>query len=329
MITPELIAYIRGEFTKGKTRGEIHETLISEGGWNEADLSEAFRTIMPMQSSPPEVKPNPVYGSYGSVVKSSTPAPAFVVESSPLSYRKIFLVILICVVVGGSGAIWWFRPPIVMNINVMGMWDSLINKITQIQIPKIHLPFWGAKTTDDSETVSILEEQAMVPVENIGIRDCGTGIAPNLNNPNMDSNNFVLDCLGNSALYCENAQAILTNDLFPNIFQIIKNQDTCDFKLSYSEDSTLVDVTGKKSAGQYILCPINIVKRLDESNLSVPVFKEPNVNNLSQYASQIYFYGTLGLFMENNVEQNKIQALGCSGSYIDSMIASYNKMQQE
>ncbi|MEI6280911.1 MAG: hypothetical protein WCP17_02845 [bacterium] len=51
MITQELLGYIRGEIAKGRTREEINTSLLSGGGWNENDLSEAFKAIYPMQGS--------------------------------------------------------------------------------------------------------------------------------------------------------------------------------------------------------------------------------------------------------------------------------------
>ncbi len=106
-------------------------------------------------------------------------------------------------------------------------------------------------------------------------------------------------------------------------------QNSCNFKLSYSADSTLNDITGKKLSGQYILCPINIVKAIDNTKSASPKFIVSDKTNFSKYASQIYFYGTLGLFIENNLDQNKIKALGCSGEYVQSVIASYNLSQKK
>ena len=158
------------------------------------------------------------------------------------------------------------------------------------------------------------------------VKDCGIGTAPDLKNPFTYENNAVLNCLGNSALHCEEARVVLKNDLFPTVFQIVRDknadQDICRFKLSYAEESALIDVTGKKLALQYVMCPIDIVKAINETKTTSSV-NVPNTNNPSKYASQIYFYGTLGLFIENNVDKNKIQSLGCSGPYIDSVIASY------
>lgn len=308
MITPELIGYIRGEFAKGKTREEIHTGLIADGGWNEADLSEAFRIVIPMQG----------FGesSFATKVKSSS------------SFWKILLIL---VVLGALGfAVWrFYRAP------AISMWDSLVKNI-----PKLSIPYFNTKkpnttvNTPPPNNPVVAQNNPVVPIKvgiptEVRIKDCGIGIAPNLKNPRTYQNDAVLNCLGNSALYCEDAKAVLNDAFFPTIFQIIKDNNTsqsCNFKLSYGQDSTLVDATGKKLAGQYLTCPIGIVKSLDEAK-QVPVFSVPDTSNLSKYASQIYFYGTLGLFIENNIEKNKIQALGCSGPYIDSVVTGYQKTQ--
>lgn len=158
------------------------------------------------------------------------------------------------------------------------------------------------------------------------VRDCGVSVAPKLG---IYDSNPVLTCLGESALSCENAKGILRDNFFPTIFEITKSGETCNFKLAYSVDSTLTYVTGESLAGHYISCPVNIVKAIDDSNTSSPKFVDPNKNDLNKYASQIYFYGTLALFMENNFDQNKIQSLGCSGEYIQSVIASYNLSEKK
>ncbi len=163
-----------------------------------------------------------------------------------------------------------------------------------------------------------------VPAKNTGIQNCGNSTAPSLNDPSTYENDPVLSCLGASAVYCTNAAGILEDNFFPTLFQITNNQGVCSFKLSYREDSTLVDITGKKLAGQYISCPIDIVKATDNTASSASVFTAPDKTDLRKYASQIYFYGTLGLFVENNLDVNKIQALGCKGDYIQSIIASYS-----
>ena len=302
MITPELIGYIRGEFAKGKTREEIHAGLIADGGWSEADLSEAFRIIIPMQG----------FGESSFNQK---------VELSPSFWQNLVFIIigLICVV------FWYFYHPVIVSF-----WNSGVKSFQELSIN-----FGKIFSTDKAPANPVISQKnAIVPTKvgiptEVVIKDCGTTNSPSLKNANTYQNDAVLNCLGNSALYCEDAKAVLNDALFPTIFQIIKDNNTgqsCNFKLSYGQDSTLIDTTGKKLAGQYLTCPIGIVKSLDETK-KVPVFSVPDINNLSKYASQIYFYGTLGLFIENNIEKNKIQALGCSGPYIDSVVASYQKMQ--
>jgi hypothetical protein len=138
----------------------------------------------------------------------------------------------------------------------------------------------------------------------------------------------VLNCLGVSALRCENAKAILSNSLFPTIFQIVRNQNTCNFRLSYGAESTLVDITGKKLALQYISCPVSIVKAISETQ-STQSFSNPSTDNPSKYASEIYLYATLGLFIENNIDKAKIEAQGCGGDYIDTVLAGYRNMQSQ
>src|SRR3989344_994231 len=160
------------------------------------------------------------------------------------------------------------------------------------------------------------------------LRNCGETNAPDPKNPSTYSNNSVLDCFGESAFRCQSAKGVLNNTLFPTNFQIAKDEEgACFFQLAYRKDSTLVDITGQKLAGQYMFCPLNLVKSVDENKVNAPLFKAPDTENPGKYASQIYFYGTLGVFMENNVDKNKIRNIGCSGSYLDSVGAGYRKMQ--
>lgn len=203
---------------------------------------------------------------------------------------------------------------------VVDFWNSAVDVVKNLSMPSLptmpsfgleHL-FYGADKPNEI------------------VKDCGVATAPNLNKPSSYENNSVLNCLGSSASHCVEAKAVLKDDLFPTVFQVIKNKDdTCNFKLSYSKDSSLVSTTGKKLANQYVSCPLGIVKAIDENNPESPVFSSPSLENLDKYASQIYFYGTLGLFMESNVDKSKIKSLGCVGSYIDSVVASYNKAQSQ
>ncbi len=165
--------------------------------------------------------------------------------------------------------------------------------------------------------------------ENTEVVNCGTTAAPDLKNSKTYEKNQVLSCLGKNALSCHKATGVLTDPLFPTIFEISNNQGVCNFKLSYPNDSPLVNITGNKLAGQYLSCPVKIAQAVDDTNPNAVKFVAPNKKDLSKYASQIYFYGTLGLFVQNNLDKNQITASGCSGSYIDSVIASYQKMQSQ
>lgn len=303
MITPELIVYIRGELVKGRTREEIHKALIAGGGWNEADLSEAFREIIPIKG----------LGDNSATASSSFPA-----KSSSL--WKIVLAIAtlgaFCLVA------WFYRAPLV------SLWNSSINNIKILATSY----FGDKKTADTNNSVVMPQDDATIKEitkEIASVKNCGVGVSPDLKNPLTRGNDEVLTCLGNSALHCEDAQAVLKDPLFPSVFQIIKDEDACNFRLSYEESSTLVDATGKELAGQYISCPIDIVKAIDESNPKSPKFQAPDKNDLSKYASEIYLYGIIGVFMENNILKDRVEALGCTGPYIDSVVASYVRIQDK
>lgn len=323
MITPELIGYIRGEFTKGRTREEIRVGLMADGGWNEADLSEAFRMIVPMQN----------YALSNTNIITQNNTTALTIKNKTKPSRKILGGLIFIVIVISCGLSWYFYNPQIINFWNSGVesseelsfnsWNWLINNfkktfgINQVQNNPV-MP------QNDTVEKKIVEE--IVPT-----KDCGTTDSPDLKNPLLYESDAVLICLGNSALHCTDSKAILKDPLFPTIFQIVKNRnasDACNFKLSYGADSVLIDITGNKLAGQSISCPLNIVKALDETK-KPPLFTIPSLDNLGEYASQIYFYGTLGLFIENGIDKNKIQTLGCSGDYIDSVIASYQKMQSK
>jgi len=311
MITPELIGYIKGEFAKGRTREEIRTTLVTGGGWSEADIGEAFKTLIPMQQgfiSPQNNSGNMVIT--GNISK----------KSGSFWPNFIFVIIgIVCVVS------WYFYHP-----QITSFWNSTMDKLPDFSMPSFNFDkitglFGGSK----DEVVAPPTNPVVKPVVDI-IKDCGIGTAPNLKEPLTYQNDPVLTCLGDSALRCESAKAILQDVYFPTIFQITQSQnagqDICSFKLSYGADSTLTDATGKKLAGQYIACPIDIVKAIDETK-TPSLFSIPSISNPSRYASQVYFYGTLGLFIENNMDKDRIQALGCSGDYISSIVASYNKTQ--
>src|SRR3989338_5085395 len=315
MITPELISYIRGELGKGRKREEIRESLVREGGWSDADLSEAFRIVMPMQ------------GLEGIAPITKAEPLKTVSTLSTFPWKKISMITAIVLVVGGLVFAGWFYRASLMNF-----WNSGVSKVKGFSVS-----LFGPKTT--ANTANTLPTPPPIPPQVpqnnstavkpiVSIRDCGIGIAPDMKKPATYQNDGVLTCLGNSAFNCIDAKAVLNDVLFPTVVQIIKTETGCNFKLSYAADSTLVDATEAKLSGQYISCPLSIVKSVDESK-KVAVFNFPSTDNLSKYAGQIYFYGTLGVFMETNLDRNKIQSFGCSGFYIDSVIASFRKMQEK
>lgn len=328
MITPELISYIRGELAKGRAREEIRKSLVVEGGWSETDLSEAFRTVIPMQGfgeSAVSEKPKPsTASSVSPAISPSIFAPSLSSVSSSHSlsafpWKKISLIVVIVLIIGALGFGGWFYRASLMNF-----WNGGVAKVSGF----FSSLFGPKETTKNTAQVTPLIPSPPIntPPLVVTVKDCGASVAPDLKKSASYQNNAVLACLGSSALNCQPATAILNDPLFPTIVRIVKNMDNCNFKLSYADQSTLVDATGVKLAGQYISCPIFSVKAVDESQ-KTPSFSAPSADNLSKYAAQIYFYGTLGVFMETNLDQNKIQSLGCSGSYIDSVIASYRKMQ--
>ncbi len=290
MVTPELLNYIRGEFGSGRTREQIKNELLKNGGWGEADLSDAFRTVNPMEGVA-----SPVLTSL------STSAPSSI---SPMR------VILFVVILAGLFSLYFFRTPI------LAVWQSGMEKVS------------GLSDTKDPSGDTLPINNGIVKSPSIQIKNCGTSVAPDPKKPTAYQIDSVLDCMGLSALACTPAKAFLEDDFFPTNLEITKNQNVCNFKLSYGEESELLDVTGQSLAGQYVMCPLSIVKMVDEST-KTPVFKMPTKDNSSKYAAEIYFYGKLGLFMEQGVDKSKILSLGCTGPYIDAVVASYQKAQSD
>jgi len=312
MVTPELKGYIKGEFAKGRTREDIHSTLVSGGGWSEDDLNEAFGSVLSthdLSALDTAVQDSEV----PSIVKNKTISRSF-------WENLIFIVVGLILVFS-----WYFFRPQIISFWDSGVdsWSSGIDKLSELFVP-----LFDRKTDIVKETTNMilpLENQANVFVTNT-IKDCGTSVAPNPKSPTAYQDDPVLACIGANVAVCKPTKAVLNDTLFPNVFEILKNQNTCNFRLSYSADSALIDITGKKLALQYISCPVSIVKEVDETK-NPTSFKNPDINNPSKYASQIYFYGTLGLFLENNVDSDKIKMAGCNGDYISTVIAGYDKMK--
>ncbi len=208
------------------------------------------------------------------------------------TFRSIILVV-VCVVLGVLG--WSYIKP--------SSKSSTPQTVTQTPVPVI------------KDTVAYAG------------KDCGATSRPDLKVPLTYENNAVLNCIGASALNCENAKAVLNDASYPTNFEILNDNGLCKFKLSYSSDSTLLDAGGQKLSGQSIFCPVSVVKAYNATNPQAPTFEAPSLDDAAKYASQIYFYGTLGVFVEKKLDYDKIQSLGCSGGYVSSIISSYQKVQ--
>jgi hypothetical protein len=296
MVTPELIKYIREELAKGKTRDEVHNTLDDQGGWSEADISEGFRVVAPSQD-------------FSKNSFQYTPR-----SSKAWLENVVFIVVgLVCVFA------WWFYSPQIVNF-----WGSSLSSVRSMPLPSFGLDkIFG--TDDEGQVVALVE-----PKEPEGVVDCGVGIAPSVTkDPSTYQNDPALICLGESAFTCENAEVALEDDLFPDKMEIVRGNNSCHFKLSYAEDSILIDSTGQKLAGQYVSCPIQLVKTIDDKDPDSLILAIPDRNNLSKYTSQIYFYGTLGLFLDYNLDADMIREVGCTGPYIDSVIAGYQTTESQ
>ena len=182
---------------------------------------------------------------------------------------------------------------------------------------------------EDKEEPEAVAEIPKTPVAPKPTANCGTTSSPDRKNPAGYLRNSTLECLGASASICENAQGVISDPLFPSLFKTSNKDGACIFQLSYAKDSTLTDVFGKNMAGRSISCPISVAKAINETNPKNPIFVPADQSNLAKYAADIYFYGTLGVFIENNFNQEKIKGLGCEGDFIRSVIESYNLMKSK
>ncbi len=289
MVTPELLNYIRGEFTSGRTREEVRTELVKNGGWGEVDLSDAFRIINPI----------------GEATNGTVPVLPPRKTSIPVKGVLIFLLTASCIF-----SLYFFR------VSILEAWNAGVGKLSSLSIFK-----------SKPAVESILpQNNVVVKPPTKGVKNCGITSTSNSKQPAEYQIDSVLDCLGVNALACTPARAILEDDFFPDNLEIIKTESSCNFKLSYREASDLLDVNGQKLAGQYVTCPLGTVKRVDESGRTT-TYKDPTKDIPSKYALEIYFYGKLGLFMEQGVDKSKILALGCKGPYIDAVVASYKKAQ--
>jgi hypothetical protein len=161
-----------------------------------------------------------------------------------------------------------------------------------------------------------------------GIIDCGiTSITVPFNlNDNDIKQDSVLHCLGDAILNdCKNAKGQFKDGGIgpnPDILEVSKDKGICYFKLIMSKDMISAYSLQNTTMNQYISCPISIAREISEVTTStLPLDK----SKPSEYAAGVYLYGSIGVFMENDFDQNKIKELGCSGEWIKSLIDSlYN-----
>ena len=153
MVTQELLNYIKIEFSKGRTREDIKGTLVSEGGWSEEDLNEAFRTAIPMQNIvSPQKKSN----------------------VSKLIKILISLILLAGVIFG----VWYYRS------RVINFWDSLMGNFS--------ISFLGIKNNDNNTIITTTPVvKTKTPGEAEIVTDCGISVAPILGIPANYQNNSV------------------------------------------------------------------------------------------------------------------------------------------
>lgn len=319
MITQELISYIKGEFNKGKTREDIRAALLQGGGWSAVDLDEAFRTTAPSSSSastpavsgaalspaatfsPPAAAVNPVSKAYAAPI--SRPA-----GKSRMKSLIVFLLILL--LVGGGG--YFYRS------RLGSAWETFESKFASLSFFE-----------DGEKDGGVLPPAPTDNTPPLKVINCGETQAPDIKAERYLGGNTTLICLGVNALACENAKGILSDPLFPNVFEIKKDPagGVCRFQLSYSSDSNLESITGNKLAGQSLSCPLSAVRSFKEGEKKTLVFGSAAENIPSKYGAEIYFYGTTGVFIEGDFKEEKISAMGCTGSFIKSVIDSYNLLK--
>jgi hypothetical protein len=312
MVTPELISYVTAELNKGKTKEQIRTVLLSGGGWSEQDVLEVFQSVPQgeklLKPTPKFIEPSTNINSFRTSDLSGIAGP-----QKKRSFLKVKEFMMFVLVFGAIFVAWYFFRP-----QIAGVWHSLTRGISS---------FAGGYLNKPEEPVvqnQAPEQPASPVVKVVETKDCGITTAPDRKKPETYQKDEVLQCLGAALLNCDPAEAVLKDPLFPNKYKITNKEGVCTFQLSYADDSTLTDISGNKLAGQYVSCPVSSVKKMEEDGKTV-TFAAPNEDLASEYAAEIYFYGNLGLFIENNFDKTKIGNLGCGGSFIDSMIASYNK----
>lgn len=416
MTTPELISFIKSELEKGKTREDIRVSLLANGGWTDADLSEAFRAIMPMDntvkpassvpaSAPmgapanapnsgglpssikpkmetaymtpsqikPEIKPEnsplqkpPLQPLEPRGATESPKSPAPIRTPSPASDMQTFMppmpvtkpldskpaaphldlaspvtispdskastlktskpprktpwmaiIITIIFAVLCFFAFYFYSPQISDLPNkIASIVNSLMNKTSDVKL-------------EDQMLAGANEEPVPLITDTPPSIDCGITISPNRNDPTTYLDDRVFKCLGESAVSCNDAEAVINDTLLPTIFKIKNENEVCKFELSYKDDSSLTDIFGRKLAGRNISCPVTATKAFSGVDSKDFVFKDTDITKPSRYAADMYFYGSVGIFFDKDFSQSAIEELGCSGTFLDSTVESLSLIKSK
>jgi len=328
MITPELIAYIKSELGKGKTREDVRVDLLANGGWTDADLSEAFKSVMPiseplqsLQPKEPLQQPSiPIQKPESTPVMISpdlsTPSPDSKKPARKTPWVAITLAILFAAVC--FFAFYFFSPQI---LDLPNKAVSVVNSLMGNNMDNEVSPDETLIPQDETPISLITDTTSYI--------NCGITITPNRNDFTTYLADDVFKCLGESALSCENAEAVINDTLLPTIFKIKNENNECRFELSYKMDSSLTDIFGRKLAGRNISCPITITRSFSGIDSKDFIFSDTDVTKPSKYAADMYFYGTVGVFFDKDFNQSAIEELGCRGTFLDSAVESFSLIKSK
>ena len=160
-------------------------------------------------------------------------------------------------------------------------------------------------------------------------KDCGTtnGKTPYASDP-------VLACMGAAALSCSNARATISigsgGSAQPSTSTLkITNPGSggaCSFTVV---PAPAPNASGASASAPSISCPLSIVKASDDFlSSATPTWKNPTKTDPNKYAGEIYYYGAMGVFIQNNFSEAKIRAAGCTGDFIKTYIAEHAKLMK-